>query len=164
MSSEEKTWNRIVVISLIINTYLKEFVSIYIPTTVMNISLYQLNKNRSNKDQNRRHLDLSWSSLQLLEWVLYRADFCQYYDLISYIGDYLGLYVLPVFSVVWGLCVILLIRLMKCSVFLHWFLPSGLDNLGPWEYHVQILMLLNRFFLLENRIMGNAHLDLEFST
>lgn len=59
MSSEEKTWNRIVVISLIINTYLKEFVSIYIPTTVMNISLYQLNKNRSNKDQNRRHLDLS---------------------------------------------------------------------------------------------------------
>lgn len=59
MSSEEKTWNRIVVISLIINTYLKEFVSIYIPTTVLNISLYQLNKNRSNKDQNRRHLDLS---------------------------------------------------------------------------------------------------------
>lgn len=59
MSSEEKTWNRIVVISLIINTYLKEFVSIYIPITVMNISLYQLNKNRSNKDQNRRHLDLS---------------------------------------------------------------------------------------------------------
>lgn len=59
MSSEEKTWNRIVVISLIINTYLKDFVSIYIPTTVMNISLYQLNKNRSNKDQNRRHLDLS---------------------------------------------------------------------------------------------------------
>lgn len=59
MSSEEKTWNRIVVISLIINTYLKEFVSIYIPTTVMNISLYQLNKNRSNKDQNRRHLALS---------------------------------------------------------------------------------------------------------
>lgn len=62
MSSEEKTWNR--VISLIIKPYLKDFVSIYALTTIRNISLYQLNKNCSNQDQKRRHLDFSWSSLK----------------------------------------------------------------------------------------------------